>query len=108
MATHRIPQGPLPTGSIEALVIRVTPSEKLADLSTVTSGLFEVRLPDGTEVTWTPTIQNQSANSLDLVYVYATNDIDTPGPYVVHATLYVGLVPYRLDRHPTVFDVTDD
>lgn len=103
--THSVRKGPLPPGSIEALVVRVSPG-KLTDLSTVTSATFDVRLPGGTMTTWSTVLQNQSATQVDLVHIYGTHEIDNVGLYLVEVTLFVGAVPYRCDTNTTVLEVT--
>jgi hypothetical protein len=103
---NKVPKGPLPVGSDAAVVVRVTPNAKLRDLSTVTSATFTVYKAGsaGTPTTWTPVLQNQTADTLDLVYVYLTHDIDVPGTYAIDVTAYVGARAVRQWR--VTLDVT--
>ena len=73
----------------EAYVLNVTPGTSGVDLSTVTAAVLSVRLPDGTETTWTADMTNQTATTLTLTHTFDSLGAETAsaGPYAVSAAL---------------------
>ncbi len=58
---------------------RFTVTSSVWDLSTVTAGVIKVKRSDGTTIdTWTTTLENQTATSIDLVHTFVSGDVDDP------------------------------
>ena len=71
-----------------ALVVHVTPSEKLADLSVVTAASFEVYRNNATTAeTMTAMITSQSASEIVLAHTWAEGDNDAPGILRIYPVL---------------------
>jgi len=67
----------------------IVPGASGLDLTTVTAGRFKVFRPDGTIVTWTAVLSNQTVSTLTLTHAFGVNstDIDVAGTYVIYAEL---------------------
>lgn len=81
-----------------ALRIDVSPSNALPSLAGVTSA--EIRVlsrPGGGTPTWSATLSNQTATTLQLTHVFASSnaDVPTPGEYRLLPVLFVGANQYR-------------
>lgn len=73
----------------EAYVLNVVPGDSGVDLSDVTDADFSVRLPSGSETTWSGTMSNQTASTLRVTHTFDASGTETatPGKYVVYAVL---------------------
>lgn len=52
-----------------------TSEDAAYDLSTATSGRFDVEYSDGTTAQWTATLSNQTATTLRLTHVFVAGDV---------------------------------
>lgn len=72
----------------QAYTLRLTPETASGvDLSTVTAATLYARRADGTIVTWTATLSNQTTTTLTLTHLFAVGEVPSPGNYVVYAEL---------------------
>lgn len=65
--------------SPRALVIDITPSDDVPDLSVVTAAELRVFRTGNTEETWTCSMSNQTATTLTLTHPWVVGDNDTVG-----------------------------
>ena len=65
--------------SPRALVIDITPSDDVPDLSVVTAAELRVFRSGNVEETWTCSMSNQSATTLTLTHPWVVGDNDTVG-----------------------------
>lgn len=76
----------------EFYAMDLVPGDSGIDLSTVTAVTFQVYRPDGTVVSWTPTVlTNVTANTLTATYAFdaVTSPIANAGDHLVHAVLTI-------------------
>jgi hypothetical protein len=72
----------------KAFILNLKPEDvAMANLSTVTSAVLNVRRGDGTITTWTATLSNQTSTTLTLTHLLGVGDVTTAGVYVIRATL---------------------
>lgn len=90
----------------EALTLKVTPSNQLPDLSTVTSATIDILKPDGNEVTWTAALSEQSASGITLTHLYDAGDIDNEGQFVARGMLVAPAGVFRCE--PKAFDAISE
>jgi hypothetical protein len=83
----------------EALLIDVSSSDTVPDLTVVTEASVSVRKPDGTTDTWDATISNQTTSSLRVTHVYADDgtDIADVGSYGLVVVLTTPSGPRRCE-----------
>jgi len=72
-----------------AVQVDVSPSDTMPNLSIVSAATISVTKPDGSTASWSATLSNQTATTLKLTHVLATDgtDVATPGRYVLVAQL---------------------
>lgn len=88
MAAAKVYQG---AKAPDAYVLNVIPGDSGIDLSTVTAATFAVRLPDGTETSWSASRSNQTTTTLRLTHTFDAlgAELATQGPYVIYAALTI-------------------
>lgn len=90
----------------QALILELVPSALVGSMSLVTAATIKVQKPDLTEVTWTATLANQTADFLQVVHLYQAGDVDQIGTYKAIALLVTpdGTIP----TEPIVFFAVDE
>lgn len=71
-----------------------------SSLAAVTSAVFEVRRPDGSETTWSASIVSLSATAARLLHEFVSGDLSIPGEYSVYAILTLPLGEIRTPARP--------
>lgn len=71
----------------QALVLDFVPSDLIADLTTVTGAVIDIKKPSGTVVTWSAALSLQTVETLRISHPYVAGDIAAPGNYVARARL---------------------
>lgn len=90
-------------GAAEPLSVPI--SHPTIDLTTITTPTLQVLRPDGTNVTWTATVQSgATARAATLLYTFVTGDLTTGArawlgiwrvaPFAVSAAVPVEFAPY--------------
>lgn len=90
MTTSSIHVGELAPAS---LIIDVTPSDLLPDLSIVTAVSISVQKPNSAgkmvKVTWTGAMSAQTATTLKVTHPFVAGDLDIPGVYTAYVVMTV-------------------